>query len=132
MIKRGAGQRKVDGRSFRLADEVRYIQRRAADYNGRVVTRGQLILFSTETGDAWLLDPSDQLAARLARDGNSEPIYIEETIPPSRLVGRAAIASTGRHSFMWMEIQAEPSPSSDTRRINSREWIDPKISNMFG
>jgi hypothetical protein len=79
MIKRGAGQRKVDGRSFRLADEVRYIQRRAADYNGRVVTRGQLILFSTETGDAWLLDPSDQLAARLARDGNSEPIYIEET-----------------------------------------------------
>ena len=36
-------------------------------------------LFSTETGDAWLLDPADRLAARLARDGDSEPIHIEET-----------------------------------------------------
>jgi hypothetical protein len=40
---------------------------------------GQLILFSTKTGDAWLLDPADRLAARLARDAESEPIHIEET-----------------------------------------------------
>ena len=68
----------VEGKSFRLADEVRYIQRRAADRHGRVVTVGQLVLLSTETGDAWLLDPSDQLAARLARDGDPEPVHIEE------------------------------------------------------
>ena len=43
------------------------------------MTVGLLILFSTETGDAWLLDPADRLAARLARDGESEPIPIEET-----------------------------------------------------
>ena len=43
------------------------------------MTVGQLILFSTETGDAWLLDPADRLAARLAPDGQSEPIRIEET-----------------------------------------------------
>ena len=78
-IKRGPGKRMVDGKSFRLADEVRYIQRRAADHDGRVITIGQLILFSTETGDAWLLDPTDRLAARLARDGDPEPIHIEET-----------------------------------------------------
>jgi hypothetical protein len=78
-IRRGPGQRIVEGKSFRLADEVRYIQRRAADYDGRIVTIGQLILFSTETGDAWLLDPADRLAARLARDGESEAIHIEET-----------------------------------------------------
>ena len=77
-IRRGAGKRRVDGKSLRLADEVRYIQRRAADHDGRVVTVGQLVLFSTETGDAWLLDPADQLAARLARDGDPEPIHIEE------------------------------------------------------
>src|SRR5207302_10552614 len=40
---------------------------------------GQLVLFSTETGDAWRLDPADRLAARLARDGESEPIHIEES-----------------------------------------------------
>src|SRR5258708_13315604 len=78
-IKRGPGKRIVEGKSFRLADEVRYIQRRAADYDSRVVTIGQLILFSTKTGDAWLLDPADQLAARLAREAESEPIQIEET-----------------------------------------------------
>jgi hypothetical protein len=39
----------------------------------------QLILFSTDTGDAWLLDVTDNLAVRLARDGEPESIYLEET-----------------------------------------------------
>ena len=69
----------MEGASFRLADEVRYIQRRAAAHDGRIVTIGQLLLFSTGTGDAWLLDRSNHLAARLARDGEIEPILIEET-----------------------------------------------------
>jgi hypothetical protein len=77
-IRRRPGKQMVEGKSFRLAEEVRHIQRRAADRDGRVVTVGQLVLFSTETGDAWLLDPSDQLAARLARDGDPEPVHIEE------------------------------------------------------
>src|SRR3979409_1088240 len=77
-IKRGPVKLIVEAKSFRLADEVRYIQRRAADYDSRIVTVGQLILFSTKTGDAWLPDPADQLAARLAREGESEPIHIEE------------------------------------------------------
>jgi hypothetical protein len=78
-IRRGPGQQIIGGRDFCLADEVRYIQRQAANQHGRIVTIGQLILFSTETGDAWLLDPADRLAARLARDGESEPLHIEET-----------------------------------------------------
>jgi len=69
----------VDGRDFRLADEVRHIQQCAARHDGRIVTVGQLILFSTQTGDAWLLDATDRLAAQLARDGDPEPIHIEET-----------------------------------------------------
>jgi len=75
----GVGKRMVSGKSFRLADEVRRIQRRAAAGDGRVVTIAQLVLFATETGDASLLDPSDQLAARLARGGDPEPIHLEET-----------------------------------------------------
>ena len=58
---------------------MRYIQRRAAEHDERIVTVGQLVLFSTETGDAWLLDARDHLAARLARDGDPEPIHIEDT-----------------------------------------------------
>ena len=58
---------------------MRYIQRRAAAGDSRIVSVAQLVLFSTQTGDAWLLDPVDRLAARLARGGESEPIHIEET-----------------------------------------------------
>ena len=98
-IKRGPGKRLLDGKSFHLADEVRYIQRRAARHDGRVVSIGQLILFSTETGDAWLLDPSEQLAARLAHDGDPAPRHIEETDAtlgvgwkgPNRIEGAALI-----------------------------------------
>ena len=78
-IKRGPGKRHIDGKDFQLADEIRYIQRRAAEHDGRFVTVGPLALFSTDTGDAWLLDPHDHLAARLARDGDAEDIYFEET-----------------------------------------------------
>jgi hypothetical protein len=66
-------------KDFRLADEIAYIQNRAAEHDGRFVTVGPLILFSTDTFDAWLLDPAGRLAARLARDGDPEAIYFEET-----------------------------------------------------
>ncbi len=78
-IKRAAGSSWVDGQNWRLADEVRYIQRRAALYDGRFVSVGALALFSTDTGDAWLLDPSERLAARVACDGDPEPVHIEDT-----------------------------------------------------
>ena len=78
-IKAGPGKQWVEGKDFRLAKEIKYIQRRAAEHDGRFVTSGPLALFSTETGDAWIVDPSDQLAARLARDGDPEPIDFEET-----------------------------------------------------
>ncbi len=69
----------VDGASFRLADEIRYVTRRAAEHDGRVVTIAQLTLFSSETGDAWIIDREDHLALRLARQGDPEPFHIEET-----------------------------------------------------
>jgi len=75
----GVGERWVEGKSFRLADEVRYIQDKAAEHDGRVVSFGQLVLFSTDTGDAWVLDVADRLAAPLARDGDPESIPLEET-----------------------------------------------------
>lgn len=78
-IKRGLGKERLDAKDFLLADEIDYIRRRAAEYDGRFVTIGPLLLFSTETGDAWLLDPADHLAARVARDGDPEEVYFEET-----------------------------------------------------
>ena len=78
-IKHRSGKTAAVGKDFCLAEEIDYIQGRAAEHDGRLVTVGPLVLFSTETGDAWLVDPSDHLAARLARDGDPEELYFEET-----------------------------------------------------
>src|SRR5437899_4154271 len=50
-----------------------------AEHDGRFVTIGPLALFSTDTGDAWLLDSEDHPATRLARDGEPEDVHFEET-----------------------------------------------------
>jgi hypothetical protein len=65
--------------SLHLAKEVRSIQHRAAEHDGRIVSIAPLVLFSTHTGDAWILEPADQLAARLAIGGDPLPVHIEET-----------------------------------------------------
>jgi len=101
-IKRGTGKTAVAGKDFRLADEIDYIQRRAREHDGRFVTVGQLILFSTDTGDAWLLDPADHLAARLARDGDPEPIYIEET-DTSFAIGWKGNYSVDGDAFLYID-----------------------------
>ena len=111
-IKRGPGKRHIEGKDFHLADEIRYIQRRAAEHNGRFVTVGSLALFSTDTGDAWLLDPEDHLAARLARDGDPEQIYFEETDTTFAISTRS---------------QAESSPSLDIRSAALRNGADRKF-----
>jgi len=46
--------------------EVAYIIRRAQHNEARVVILGQLIYFSAQSGDAWMLDPVDHLALWLA------------------------------------------------------------------
>jgi len=71
-VKRRSGQTAMAGNDFRLAEEIEYIQDRAAERDGRLVTVGPLVLFSTETGDAWLLDPAEHLAARVARRRSGE------------------------------------------------------------
>jgi hypothetical protein len=62
-----------------IAKEVTYIVTRATQREARVVGLGPLIFFSTETGDAWLLDHEDELALRLARDGSPQPVHITES-----------------------------------------------------
>jgi len=77
-IKRGVSAQRVPAKDLWIADEIRYIQSRAAARDARLVTIGSVAFFSTETGDAWVLDPEDHLAVRLARDGTPEEVYFEE------------------------------------------------------
>ena len=69
-------QRRGDAVSF--AEEARRIQEKAQEGQARVVRLGQMVFFSTETGDAWMLDPGGR-AVCLARDGEPRSISIQET-----------------------------------------------------
>jgi hypothetical protein len=56
--------------------EIRYITQLAQAEDSRIVTVGTLVLFSTRTRDAWLLDPEDGFAVCLCRDGEPQPFRI--------------------------------------------------------
>jgi hypothetical protein len=131
-IKRGAGKTAVAGKDFRLAEEIDYIQCRAAEHDGRLVTVGPLVLFSTDTGDAWLLDPVDHLAARLARDGDPEELYFEKPTPASPSAGRVITRFSQMLSSSPTASPPESPPSSATQHDASLSWVDRKISNIFG
>src|SRR6266849_9376216 len=128
-IKRRSDRQVVDGKGFRLADEISYIQDKAADHDGRIVTIGQLILFSTDTGDAWLLDVTDQLAARLARDGDPEPIHLEET-DTSFAIGWKGHYHIAGAAFIYTD--RDTGRVTTILRRRSRKRGNSEISNMFG
>ena len=122
----------VEGKDLRLADAVRYIQKCAARHEGRIVTLGQLIFFSTETGDAWLLDSEDGLAVPLARDGDPEPIHIEETDASFSIEWRGNYRIEGA-AFVFVDRKTR-----GTRAIlgQRRSWNAPpeaaEMANIFG
>jgi hypothetical protein len=125
----------VDGRDFRLTDEVRHIQRCAARHSGRIVTLGQLIFFSTETGDAWLLDWEDGLAAQLARDGEPEPIQIEETDASFSIDWRGHYRIDGA-AFIFVDRKTRRTRAILGYPTSLASWSMPaevtEISNIFG
>ena len=59
--------------------EAEYIISRAKEYDSRVVSFGPLVFFSSETGDAWMIDPEDHFALCLAQGGEPQPYGITET-----------------------------------------------------
>ena len=79
MSRRGRKKRQLRREEINLRGEADYIARRAAERDARTVTLGPLVFFSTETGDAWMLDPQDGLALCLARDGDPQPARFVET-----------------------------------------------------
>lgn len=86
-----ASARFVSRAEFKIGREVKYIADYALKSHSCIVTLGPLVLFSTDTGDAWMLDPEDHLALCLAREFDPLPVHIEETLE------RFAVAWT--HSY---------------------------------
>lgn len=87
-----------------MQKEVDYILQRARAGDSRVVGFGQLLLFSTETRDAWMLDWEDEFAVCLMKDGIARPYELGETD------GRFAIQWQGRYRiegelFAYIDVE---------------------------
>ena len=59
--------------------EIQYITQHAQAEDARIVRLGNLVLFSTRTRDAWLLDIEDQFALCLCRDGEPQPFKVVDS-----------------------------------------------------
>ena len=62
-----------------ISREAGYIVESAQRGEAKVLTLGKLLFFSTSEGDAWVLDPEDHLALRLAELGEPLSYRIMET-----------------------------------------------------
>ena len=75
--------------------EIRYITQLAQAEDSRIVTLGNLVLFSTRTRDAWLLDPVDDLAVCLCREGERQPVRIIDAADTFAIEWTASFAIEG-------------------------------------
>lgn len=66
-------------RQMSVSREAATILACATAQEARVISLGPLLFFSTETSDAWVLEPAEQLARCLARAGAPLPTGIVET-----------------------------------------------------
>jgi hypothetical protein len=78
-ISSGNRQQILNREQISIRGEAEYIIKCAQNYDSRVVSLGPLVFFSTETGDAWILDPEDRLALCLSRDGEKQDFTINES-----------------------------------------------------
>lgn len=68
----------IDPAKLSFTDEVEYIIKRALDGSCNLIRLKTCILFSTEDGDAWLLDADDNRALCLLWRGERQPFKIVE------------------------------------------------------
>lgn len=89
-------QRLLSREEVNINREADYIIEKAQIHDSRVIGIGELVFFSTQTGDAWILDAVDSLALCLARDGERLNFSILETLTNFQIVWGLSILLMGR------------------------------------
>jgi hypothetical protein len=96
--------------SAKVRKDAKYVVERAQAGVASVVAVGPLAFFSTQTGDAWLLDSDGGEALCLTKDREPQP-YTVMDIPGSFIIGWDAQYSIVGEEFVLIE------PSGRMRRI---------------
>ncbi|NIR50551.1 hypothetical protein GWO43_13880 [candidate division KSB1 bacterium] len=84
-----------------IQKEVKNITNCALHSEARLVRLDSLLFFSTETGDAWLLDTDDNLALCLMRDSEEQPYVINETATNYSIVWEASYQIKGNAFIVY-------------------------------
>ena len=66
-------------KELNIKDEIKYIIRCAQNFETKIVSIKELILFCTETGDAWLLDSDENCALNLVKEGEEQEFTVFDT-----------------------------------------------------
>jgi hypothetical protein len=72
-------EKKFAPKELNMLKEVSYIIDCARRGDSRLMSLGSFILFSTDMGDAWLLEQREMLALCLMQDGEEQPYIIQDT-----------------------------------------------------
>jgi len=83
--------------------EIGYVTRLAQAEDSRIVTLGNLVLFSTRTRDAWLLDCEDGFALRVCRDGEPQPFRVIDALDTFAIEWTARFAIEGDAFVVYEE-----------------------------
>lgn len=89
-----------------ISREADYIIQQAQQGDVRIVRLGSLVLFSSQSGDAWLLDTEDGLALCLAKLGERQPFRIVETATNFSIEWAAHYQIAGK-SFVVIESSGQ-------------------------
>ena len=87
-----------------ISREAEYIISRAKEYDSRVVSFGPLVFFSSETGDAWMIDPEDHFALWLAQGGEPQPYSSQKQPLILKLSGLQTIKLKEMNLFLWRDL----------------------------
>jgi hypothetical protein len=97
-IKRGPGKQWIEGKQFRLAQEIKSIQRRAAEYEARFVTVGPLVFFSPKLEMPGCWTPPTNLLHDSPEMETPSPSSSKKLTPTSQSAGRVTTTSKVAHS----------------------------------
>ena len=110
-IKGGPGKQGVEGK-LRLAKEIKYIQRRAAEHDARFVTVGPLVFFSTQTEMPGCWTPPTTSLHDLPEMGTPSPSTSKKPKPTSQSAGKVTTTLKVAHSSTQTE-----SPDASLRSL---------------
>ncbi|MDF1614799.1 SEC-C metal-binding domain-containing protein [Desulfurivibrio dismutans] len=95
-----------------LTGEIKALQEAAVEKQIRFKSLGVFVLFTTEAGDAWVLEVTEMDAVQVAREGEAVSVEIEETPETLEINWTHRFQLTDKGKKLLLESYADQSEST--------------------